>query len=165
MGKAENQVLEIFVIKGRITSLEGETQVVQREVLEAEGAVSDARADRAKFLGDKENAEEIVRKAKQAVVGNEEAVRNLQLAVREARAKVAEAEKKVAEFSSEIQSSLDSILVNSSEALGIAMANRDDLSEKIQAMKQQLAEKQATLKEEGVDLSFDVPRPPKTHSF
>ena len=165
MGKAEEQVLEVFVIKGRITALEGDTAAVQSKVLKAEAEMQKTSEARQTFLDDRGFAKDAVTNASDAVMHREDDVRFAQTALEDAKANVEAKEEDAAKFSSEILSNFDNDFAKSSGALDRAIATREALSEKIEAMKQELAEKQEALLEEGINLGFETPRLPKTHTF
>jgi len=165
MGKAEDQTLEVYVIRGRINSLEGNVGAADGEVARAEAIVREAEHNLQNFVDEKELAEDCVKVAEDVVALGVESVKAAQTALARARGDLASKEKDVADYTIEEKKALDIACSESIDGREKAQIARNAVVNKLEDTKKQLEIKLEALRDVGIILSFEAPRAPKTHYF
>lgn len=165
MGKAEEKVLEIIVLNGRIKAKEGEVSALANEILKAQAGVDEAKGVQNTFQEEKAGAIQASQLATTDVMHKEQAVKNAQSAYEASKAEADNKRAVVASFTRAKQAEVDEAVGNARNILDKVIAVRDNLNDEIAKMKEELSLKQETLKEDGVVLDFTAPRAPKTHQF
>ena len=163
MGKAEDQTLEVYVIRGRINSLEENVGIADGEVAKAEAIVKEAEQALQNFVDEKELAEAGAQEAEQIVAQKVEAVKAAQNALAKAKEYLADRESHAANYTIEEKKVLDIACSESIDGREKAQVARNAIVNKLEDTKKQLGIKLEALRDEGIILSFEAPRAPKTH--